>query len=284
MTKDNTFESLTFHSIINTILSKRYPEHFPMHWHKYIELIAIPYDEKKNLKGTIKINQEQYELHGGDFVLIWPGELHEVVDNEDKAFIALQFPMKVLSDIKDFAICLNLYKKKHFYNYEDSPEQNERIFFSLKQIFQVSTEYERNFRNVEMLMHLYDMFICLGNDLLKNAKQANNTLNQDEKILAACAYIQENCDTNITLDSVAKHIGFSPCYFSRYFKKVTSYSFVEYLMMQRVNRLQVLLTDDSLSITDAAYQAGFKSISTLNRVFKQYSGCSPTEYKKYYKV
>ena len=97
-------------------------------------------------------------------------------------------------------------------------------------------------------------------------------------------YIQEHCEEPLTLDSIANYVGFSPCYFSRYFKKVTSYNFVEYLMMQRVKRMQMLLTNNSLSITDAAYQAGFKSISTLNRVFRQYSGCSPSEYRKYYRV
>ncbi|MDE6517850.1 MAG: helix-turn-helix domain-containing protein, partial [Acetatifactor sp.] len=33
------------------------------------------------------------------------------------------------------------------------------------------------------------------------------------------------------------------------------------------------------SITEVALQAGFASISTFNRLFKQYKNCTPSEYR-----
>ena len=36
------------------------------------------------------------------------------------------------------------------------------------------------------------------------------------------------------------------------------------------------------AITSIAMESGFKSISTFNRVFQTYKGCSPSEFKKHY--
>ena len=206
----------------------------------------------------------------------------EVVDNQEHTLIALQFPYTVLSEIKDFAIYSNSFRKHHLLQYNKNPEINQTMFFAINQIMELSNSNQKQFRNVEMLISLYEMFISFGNYIHDCEEIADAQKDGTDKMQCACLYIQENCEWNLTLERVSEHVGFSTCYFSRCFKKATGYSFVEYLMMQRVKRMQMLLTNPELSITDAAYQAGFKSISTLNRIFKQYSGCSPSEYRKYY--
>lgn len=281
ISKEN-YESMRFESIINTIYKESYPDHFPMHWHKYVEIISIPEDASENESGMVRLNQKLYELHSGDILFIWPGELHEVVDNQEHTLIALQFPYTVLSEIKDFAIYSNSFRKHHLLQYNKNPEINQTMFFAINQIMELSNSNQKQFRNVEMLISLYEMFISFGNYIHDCEEIADAQKDGTDKMQCACQYIQENCEWNLTLERVSEHVGFSTCYFSRCFKKATGYSFVEYLMMQRVKRMQMLLTNPKLSITDAAYQAGFKSISTLNRIFKQYSGCSPSEYRKYY--
>lgn len=137
-----------------------------------------------------------------------------------------------------------------------------------------------------MTIYLYEMFIKIAdsarNDTLKESYPIHESENTTDKIHLACSYITEHCSKNLTLDDVSSYVGFSPCHFSRHFKKVTTHSFVEYLTLQRINKFQIYLADNSLSITDAAYLAGFKSISSLNRVFSKYCGCSPREFRKYY--
>ena len=129
---------------------------------------------------------------------------------------------------------------------------------------------------MELGLHLRNHFAC---ELGQKGIEANKTF---AKITEACRYIQENCDQMLTLQSVSDYVGFSTYYFSRVFKSLTSTSFLEYLTMQRIKKAQTLLADSSLSITDIAYQSGYTSISTFNRVFRKSRGCSPTEYRKYY--
>lgn len=279
-------QQMQFKSAINTIDQQCCLERFPMHWHKYVEIIAIPEEAKEEERVIILLNQVEYKLFPGDILIIWPGELHEIIDNISKKMLVLQFPITVLNENKDFARFMHIFRNHNLLSYLDTPELNQTMFFFLKQIFLLKNDEEKYFKNVEMLICLYEMFITLGNFLQDKWNLFQSLDKHDEsmmdKMQMVCQYIQENCETNLSLENVSEYVGFSPCYFSRCFKKATAYSFVEYLMMQRVKRMQMLLKDNELSITDAAYQAGFKSISTLNRVFKQYCGCSPSEYIKYY--
>lgn len=288
MNADKHFEQMEFDQDINTFNQKSSPLFFPMHWHHYVEVVAVPEDVNPTDTVVIRINHNEYVLHSGDLLFIWPGELHEVTDNSNQCMIGLQFPGPLLTDRKEFAKIMTIYKRYHLFSFEKDATRNQQILFSLQQMLHLSDETRGPFHNIEMLTHLYEIFIILGTDLLlaEQERSTSETPNDSmvQKIHNSCTYIQDHCEEPLTLDSVANYVGFSPCYFSRYFKKVTSYNFVEYLMMQRVKRMQMLLTNNSLSITDAAYQAGFKSISTLNRVFRQYSGCSPSEYRKYYRV
>lgn len=284
MNRNNNYEQIRFDKIINTVSQKQYPESFPMHWHKYAEIIVVPEDAGEEVQAVIRLNQKLYQLHGGDILLIWPGELHEVTDNRKKNIAALQFPLTLLSEIQDFVLYSNLFRAHHLLMFQKTPELNQMMLFSISQIFRLVMDGDRQFPNVEMLISFYEMFLTFGNYLHERMELLNSQKDGADKMQLACAYIQENCESNITLEKVAEQVGFSACYFSRCFKKVIGYSFVEYLMMQRVKRMNILLTNPELSITDAAYQAGFKSISSLNRIFKQYSGCSPSEYRKYYNV
>ena len=70
--------------------------------------------------------------------------------------------------------------------------------------------------------------------------------------------------------------GFSPAYFSRFFKEATGVRFVEYVNAFRANVARQLLLQNEHSITEIAYRAGFNSIETFNRVFKSVHGCAPS--------
>ena len=41
-----------------------------------------------------------------------------------------------------------------------------------------------------------------------------------------------------------------------------------------------LLADMDVPVTEVALRSGFGSIATFNRVFKQYEGVTPTQYRK----
>ena len=95
-------------------------------------------------------------------------------------------------------------------------------------------------------------------------------------------YIRNNYMKELTLDSVSKIAGFSKYHFTRLFKQYTGMSFYDYLTKERIQVAETLLLNPSLSVTDVAFQSGFSSISTFNRVFRTMKKCSPREFRTLY--
>ena len=97
----------------------------------------------------------------------------------------------------------------------------------------------------------------------------------------AINYMQDHCSEKLTLKMLADHLGLTETYCSKYIKKNTGITFVEYLNVLRINRAQRLLWATDFSVSEIAELVGFSSVQTFNRVFKQQSrNLSPSEYRK----
>ena len=92
-------------------------------------------------------------------------------------------------------------------------------------------------------------------------------------------YIDNHYAEDLNLEDIADSIGFSKYHFSRLFKQYTNFTFCDYLCYRRIKAAEALLVQPELSITEVALQAGFPSISTFNRLFKQEKNCTPSEYR-----
>jgi transcriptional regulator GlxA family with amidase domain len=102
------------------------------------------------------------------------------------------------------------------------------------------------------------------------------------RLNAVFEYIDNHLSEKLTLKNVAEIAHFSTSHFDRIFKKYTNSSFYHYLKRIRVKRAENLLLNPELSITAVALDAGFESIATFNRAFKEIKRCTPSEYKKLY--
>ena len=191
----------------------------------------------------------------------------------------------LVSDLRDFSPYIHLLRNMHQISHETNPSLAEMIQAYMKQIYDCQSSGHL-FSGTEAIITLYKMFIEIGTYAQRQlgGKRTNSEAQRKalQKMQQACSYIADFCEKELTLESVAEYMNFSACYFSRTFKRFTGYHFVEYLTMQRVRRAQALLSDTDLPVTEISFQSGFKSISTFNRVFRQYRGCSPSEFRKYY--
>lgn len=286
MTKNEQFEKLYLNSAVNPILATDCPSDFPLHWHQYVEIMALPHDAQITIAPTVTVNNTKYILQPGDVTIAWSGELHEIHENAEKQVIALQFPGNLISELPEFMPLLNSFRSIHMISAKEYPELSGQLQDHLKHMSELKVS-GAPFSNVEILICLYELFIALGSYVRKH--QSAQTLDPAEsshqslsKMTHACAYISENCEQVITLDNIAEQFGFSSYYFSRLFKSATGYNFTEYLTLQRVKRAQLFLADSDMNITEIAFSSGFKSISSFNRAFRQFRGCAPRDYRKYH--
>ncbi|MDF2657646.1 MAG: hypothetical protein K0Q94_437 [Paenibacillus sp.] len=98
-------------------------------------------------------------------------------------------------------------------------------------------------------------------------------------IQKAKSYIQEKYNEDLSLDDVAEHVYLSPVYFSRLFKKQTGRNFTEYVTEIRMLRAMEYLRQPQYKVYEIGSIIGFKSVKYFFKLFKQYAGCTPTEYR-----
>ncbi|MGN0968754.1 MAG: helix-turn-helix domain-containing protein [Oscillospiraceae bacterium] len=99
-------------------------------------------------------------------------------------------------------------------------------------------------------------------------------------IQKAVRYIHENYYEPLSLESVARHVGLNPTYFSAAFKRQMSKGFLTYLTEYRISQAQLLLKNSSMSIIDIAIAVGFENQSYFSKKFKSVVGMSPRQYRK----
>ena len=98
---------------------------------------------------------------------------------------------------------------------------------------------------------------------------------------AVVDYINLHLGEEIDLKSLAKISHFSPFYFHRIMKAFLGEPIGTFIVRTRTESAARLLRYSDLPIADIAYRIGYSSPSSLSKVFKQFYGISPNEYRNY---
>ena len=83
---------------------------------------------------------------------------------------------------------------------------------------------------------------------------------------------------DLKLSDIAELFFYNEVYLGRLFKSEVGKSFNDYINSQRIKSACSLLTTP-LSIIEISEQIGYNSVTYFNRVFKKYTGLTPTEYR-----
>jgi YesN/AraC family two-component response regulator len=97
-------------------------------------------------------------------------------------------------------------------------------------------------------------------------------------------YIRKHYREKIYLEDLAEAICLSPTYLSRLFKKETGICLQDAINEERVFRAGNLLLFSELSLTEIANYVGFPNQSYFGKIFKEYRGMTPNEYRRKNKV
>ena len=103
-----------------------------------------------------------------------------------------------------------------------------------------------------------------------------------DPIEASIHYMRENVENHITLDEIAKYVGYSPSHFSALFRKQTGESPLNYFNILRIERACELLRETDMKINQICYKVGIEDNYYYSRLFSQKMGTSPSKYREKY--
>ncbi|WP_340024210.1 response regulator [Paenibacillus sp. FSL K6-1096] len=99
-------------------------------------------------------------------------------------------------------------------------------------------------------------------------------------LVAAKLYIRSHLTASLTLSEVAGAIYVSPHHLSHLFRERTGMTFLEYVTALRMEEANRMLKEPGAKIYEVAEQIGYKSWKHFSRVFKEFAGIGPAEYRK----
>jgi AraC-like DNA-binding protein len=117
-------------------------------------------------------------------------------------------------------------------------------------------------------------------DSLFSEKQAKELKQQ---LLRVMTEEQPYLDESLTLSDLAAKINLTDKRLSELLNKHLKINFYDFINHYRIEAFKDKVIDDSyahLTLLALAYESGFKSKTSFNRVFKQRTGLSPSAYKK----
>ena len=250
---------------------------FPPHWHLSAEFVLVTKDNC-----SYEINGRNYKLNEGDILLVWPAEVHEVVDTPPNASMILQFSSELITALKDIDLISNRLRSIHLIR-RDNSSFYRKLYEDMRSCYDVYHSREM-FIETQIKLKIVDMLYQIAmfavSQQISDSALMGSASDTYNKVQQACSYIIENCTRAITQQEVAEHVNFSTYYFSRIFKEYTDESFNVFLTRHRLEHAVKLLSSDNISITDVAFLSGFQSISNFNKVFLKEMKCSPKEYRK----
>ena len=141
--------------------------------------------------------------------------------------------------------------------------------------FQTRVVTKKQYESILRLLAIFAQHLSsLSNQLMVQGAAA-----ESPAIAKARAFIAERHAEELSLSEVAQSVNMSAFYFCKSFKKATGMTFTDYLARVRVEKVKNLLLNPHKRVSEAAYEAGFQSLSQFNRVFRRIAGESPSTYR-----
>lgn len=272
-------DSIPFRTFLNDGMTIVYP-----HWHKEIEII---YSRKG--KVNIGVQEEIVQLEEGEIFFFPSGEAHYFLASPDSERYVYQFNLKLFDErilrISEDSL-LSLFESGEPLSRNWPQELAQKATELLVHLYEVeqSKPVGMNYLTLGYLFQLMgEFYLHLPRRQTKNKSSKRSAIQHKETLdllNLVFEYVENRYQEVITLEDVAKFVGFSPYYFTRFFKTNTGQTFIQFLTEYRLNQAKFILANENIPMVEVAEKAGFASVKTFHHVFKEEVGQSPLQYRK----
>lgn len=234
----------------------------PPHFHHTVEVIFMAEGSSRfNINGTI------YDAGTGSVLFIPPNAIHSAIPpkTQCRSFTLITDPtwlMGAAVKLSSFAPVQPLW---------DDPHKTSIIWPILQYLSENSSHI-----SPEVFTSLISSVLNVILDDMQLQKIVPAT-RAEQRILHYC---QNHYLEPVTIKDMAAALDLSGSYISHVFSGTLKISFPAYINGLRLYDALILLGTTNLSVTAISEKAGFPTLRTFNRVFQEYTGQTPVQWRK----
>lgn len=254
---------------------------FYEHHHTAFEITTV-------LKGSgiYATKSNEFKFQSGDIFFFSTDEYHWIKKLDSKTdFLNIHFEPRYIwsenfgiSGSELIKIFFNRKKNPHNKIEKESTQTIQKLIYKIeKEIREEKTEYE-----VMVKIHLMNILV----EMIRTycGKLSDNDITYSEEsirhIEKSLAYIDENLESDLTLEELSKVAHMSKNYFCRQFRKLNGISAWEYITIRRIERAIAYLETTNLTRLEIASKCGYNNTANFYYAFKKITGKTPADYKK----
>ena len=251
-------------------------EEYPPHWHNAIEII-MPLENTY----TVICGGKEHILNERDIMLIPAGKMHNLKAQPGRRFILL-CDNKLIDGVPALPELRSVIAEPLVINEACGADIRRSLGKLMEEIYTLYFGFGV-LSDIYVYMKLIS-FLTFIREYQFSSCRSDDSDKYSDTIHKVFDYIEKNYMYDISLEGLAEIAGYSPCHFSRIFKRYSGTTFINFLKKRRVSASELLLLEENASVMDASARVGFSSLTTFNRVFKEINGCTPSEFKKLYRT
>jgi AraC-type DNA-binding domain-containing proteins len=234
------------------------------------------------------IGDQIYELAPGDLIIMYGMTLHCAKADSSVEYIRsiIHFEPTLLQPYLELPHARNILQPfQQLNNYrlrlrgEDKAEV-ERILARMDEYQKRGDAVGDNRFRLAFVDLLYMILDHCEQPLLNRNRQEYSS-EKEATVQRIISVLEENYTEDLNMELLEERLHLSKSYLSKLFKEVTGVTIFHYIYTRRINEAKILfLMQPELSVTEVCFRLGFKHLAHFSRLFKQYAGMPPEQFRK----
>lgn len=267
------------------MLELHYRSNFPIepffHSHTFYEIYYF-----HGGKCNYLIGDRIYKLDPGDLIIMYGMTLHcpKIDPSVEYVRSIIHFEPTMLKPYLELPHAVQLLQPfQQLNNYRlrlrgKDKEEAERILEQMDVHQQRKDEIGESRLRLAFVDLLYMIFEQCAQPLKERGEYSSDKEKSVQRIIS---FLEQSYIEDLHMEQLEEQLHLSKSYISKLFKEVTGVTIFNYVYRRRINEAKMMfLLQSELSVTEVCFRLGFKHLAHFSRLFKQYVGISPEQFKK----